>query len=248
MNPVPGRVRLAMLLRSFTIQGSWNYETLIGAGFGFTLLPALRWLYADRPDELCAALARHTELFNSHPYMVTVAVGTVCRLEAEGAEPAIIQRVKTGLRGALGSLGDRLVWTVWRPLSVLLGLILLLGGAPWWVAVVVFLVIYNTLHIALRIQGLNIGLRAGLEIGRFLRESPFQKLIERGSQVAAFLVGVAVVMQAAPAVRDPQAAALVVASVVLGFWLGSRTRLVLALALAAVAVLAIVSGIIGYGA
>ena len=51
------RARAAMILRSFAVQGSWNYRTLIGAGFAFALLPALRALYGRDPDgiefEIC---------------------------------------------------------------------------------------------------------------------------------------------------------------------------------------------------
>ena len=41
------RFPLPVLLRAFAVQGSWNYETLLGTGFGFVILPALRRLHAD---------------------------------------------------------------------------------------------------------------------------------------------------------------------------------------------------------
>ena len=69
MNRFPKLVIARVLIRSLSVQGSWNYRTLIGSGFAYALLPALRFIYRDRPAELQAAVRRHTELFNSHPYL-----------------------------------------------------------------------------------------------------------------------------------------------------------------------------------
>ena len=41
---VPLRTRGAIFLRLLAIQSSWNYETLIGNGIGFTVEPGLRLL------------------------------------------------------------------------------------------------------------------------------------------------------------------------------------------------------------
>ena len=237
-----------MLLRSFAVQGSWNYETLIGTGFAFTILPALRCLYGSKGERLEAAVGRHVDLFNSHPYFVTVAVGAVSRLEADETDGALIQRFKTALRGSLGSLGDRLVWTTWRPLSMLLAVVLLLAGVSWWGAVMAFLIVYNVMHIWVRVYGLRLGVESGLEIGRVLRETPLQGLIDNGARIASVLVGVAVVMAAAPAMRDSVAAVLTLVAVGLGFWLGMGTRRVMIVSLAATAAVALLLGILGYGA
>jgi hypothetical protein len=36
-----------VFLRSFAIQGSWNYRTLQGSGFAFALMPVLRYVHGD---------------------------------------------------------------------------------------------------------------------------------------------------------------------------------------------------------
>ncbi|MCL6650437.1 MAG: PTS system mannose/fructose/sorbose family transporter subunit IID [Chloroflexi bacterium] len=82
---LPLRVRLAMLLRLLAVQGSWNYETMVGTGVGFCLEPALRHLPGGvGGDRYREALARECEYFNAHPYLCAVAVGALARAELDG--------------------------------------------------------------------------------------------------------------------------------------------------------------------
>ena len=224
MSELPPGTRRSLLLRSFAIQGSWNYQTLIGTGFAFVLLPVLRRLHRGDEEALREAVARHAELFNSHPYMVTLAAGAVARLEAEGAAPETVSRFKTALRGSLGAIGDRLVWQAWRPACALLAIVLLLLGVPWWVAVPAFLLAYNALHLWLRAWGLRVGLRDGLAVGKALREAPFDRVGERASDAGAFLAGLAGVLAVGDASRGPAEYALLIAALAAGLWLGLRIR------------------------
>jgi mannose/fructose/N-acetylgalactosamine-specific phosphotransferase system component IID len=143
---LPRSVLLHVFLRSFAIQGSWNYRTLQGSGFAFALLPALRYLHRDDPQRLLDAVRRHTHLFNAHPYLSGVALGAVARLEADGEDPEVIERFKNALRSSLGALGDRVVWAGWRPACLLLALTVLLVTESAWAAVALFLVLYNSGH------------------------------------------------------------------------------------------------------
>ena len=235
----PG-VRRRMLLRSLTVQGSWNYQTLIGTGLAFVLVPALREVYAGDPEGLRRALGRHTELFNSHPYLAGVAAGAVARLEADGAPPETVARFKAAVRGSLGTLGDRLVWLMWRPMAVLLGLGLVLAGAAWWVGAAAFLLVFNALHLWMRAWGLRAGLRDGLQIGATLRSAPFQALGDRAARVGSALAGFAAVLALAAPGSRPWEWAAGVAAAFLGIVLGPRVRP----AAAAAMLLALAAGLV----
>lgn len=187
---IPVRIRAAMLARSFAVQGSYNYRTLLGNGFAFVLLPALRRAYENRPAELDEAVRRHREPFNTHPYLVGIAAGAVARLEQEGAPAAVIDRFKGALRGPLGALGDVLFWAGIRPASLLLALLLLAVGAHPWAAVAAFLLPYNVGHVATRIWAFRLGLRHGTSVAAGLRGAPLAGFGLSARRVGAFLLGV----------------------------------------------------------
>jgi PTS system mannose-specific IID component len=233
-----------MFVRSFAIQGSWNYRTLIGNGFAFALLPALREIFRGRPADFDAAVGRHTGIFNSHPYLAGVALGAVARLEAEGAQPSVIERFKSAVRGSLGSLGDRLIWAGLRPACGLFAIAILFAGAPWWVAVLAFLVIYNIGHIALRIWGFRLGLHYGKGVGEHLRRSHFGDVQSATATAGAFLLGFLIPIAAtgglASAPVPPTVAIVAFVAAAIGLRFGNRLRTPVAIALAGFALFGLV--------
>lgn len=182
-----------VLLRAFAVQGSWNYETLIGTGFAFGILPGLRRLHGD-PEALHEAIRRHEGTFNSHPYLAPLALGAVLRMEEEGEDPAVIERFKAALRSTLGTLGDQLIWAGFRPLCVLSALVLLLVGLPWWVAVAGFLLIYNIVHFGLMVWGFRLGLAEGRGVAERLRRSILRRMQPRLMAAGSFVAGVALAL------------------------------------------------------
>jgi PTS system mannose-specific IID component len=185
---LPLRVEAAMLLRLLAIQGSWNYETLLGNGIGFCMEPALRLLpegvHSPRFKE---ALARQSKYFNAHPYLAAVAVGALARAELDGEPPDRIERFRTALAGPLGSVGDRLVWAGWLPFCSLVALTVFgFGGGPLAV-LATFLGLFNVGHLALRAWGLRTGWNRGLRVAQSLANP----VLRRGPQVIAPLAAFA---------------------------------------------------------
>lgn len=223
-----------MLLRSFAVQATWNYRTLTGTGFAFGVLPALRHLYGADAAGLDAAVRRHTTLFNSHPYLATVGIGAIARLEADGAPPELMERFKGAVRGPLGSLGDRLFWLGWRPLCAMLGLGMLLLGAPWWAAVGLFLLAYNLVHLYVRAWGLRAGLRSGISVAADLRSSSLEQGAHVAARAGSLVAGGAVVLACAVGAQHPGSASAVSLAAAAGFLLGARFRPVAWIAVAVV--------------
>jgi PTS system mannose-specific IID component len=187
-----GRVLASSFLRSFLIQGSWNYHTMIGCGFAFAMIPGLRRLFGAKAREMDEPLERHVELFNAHPYLSSVALGATLKLERDGEEAETIRRFKLAVRGPLGSIGDALVWATWLPAVSVLALSLYWLGLPGWVAVAAFLVIYNTGHLVLRVWGFRVGLSEGRDVARRLARAGLAVWTNRLRSVVTLLLGVLV--------------------------------------------------------
>jgi len=190
---LPTRTRIAMFVRLLAIQGSWNYETLLGNGIGFCIEPALRLLPGGiHTPAFHAALARESRYFNAHPYLASVAVGALARAELDGESPERIERFRTALCGPLGSVGDRLVWAGWLPFCSLASLALFGLGAGTLSVVGFFLLAYNVGHFALRIWGLNTGWTHGLRVASALGNPVLRRGPQQIGRLAALATGIAI--------------------------------------------------------
>ena len=182
-----------MLLRLLAIQGTWNYETLIGNGIGFCIEPALRLLPGGvHTPRFKEALARQSKYFNAHPYLASIAVGALARAEVDG-EPALkIERFRTALPGPLGSVGDRLIWAGWLPFCSFVALAVFGLGAGPVAVLVTFLGVYNAGHIALRVWGLRVGWNGGMRVAQALANPVLRHGPQVLGPVAAFTAGLGV--------------------------------------------------------
>ena len=189
---------LNVFSRLLAMQGSWNYETLLGNGIAFCVEPALRTLPGGvHGPAFKAALAREGAYFNAHPYLASVAVGALARAELSGVNPLHIERFRTALCGPLGSVGDRLVWAAWLPFCSLVGLLCFGLGAGPATVLVTFFVLYNAGHLALRIWGLHVGWTHGLKVASALANPVLRQGPAHLSRAAAATAGVALPLTAA---------------------------------------------------
>jgi PTS system mannose-specific IID component len=190
---LPQRTRVAIFLRLLAIQGSWNYEILLGNGIGFCLEPALRLLPGGvHTPAFKAALARESRYFNAHPYLAAVAVGALARAELDGESPERIERFRTALCGPLGSVGDRLIWAGWLPFCSLAALALFGLGFGTRLVVGFFLIAYNAGHLGLRIWGLHTGWSHGLRVATALGNPVLRRGPQQIGRLAALATGIAI--------------------------------------------------------
>jgi len=190
---LPLRTQMAMFLRLLAIQGSWNYEILLGNGIGFCVEPALR-LFPEgiHSQHFKDALARESKYFNAHPYLASVAVGALARAELDGEPPERIERFRTALCGPLGSVGDRLVWAGWLPFCSLLALAVFGLGGDSLLVLTVFLGLYNVGHFGLRWWGLRTGWNNGLRVASALGNPVLRNGPTQIGRLAAVATGFAI--------------------------------------------------------
>lgn len=183
--------RLSVALRSTFLQGSWNYERMQNGGFAFLMIPAIKKLYKSKDDQI-AALKRHLEFFNTHPYVASPVIGVTLALEEEranGAEvdDAAIQGVKVGMMGPLAGVGDPVFWFTARPILGALGASLAMSGNI--MGPILFFVLWNVIRWAFMWYTQEFGYKVGTKITEDLSGGLLQKVTKGASILGMFILG-----------------------------------------------------------
>lgn len=180
--------------RSTFLQGSWNYERMQNLGWAYALIPAIKKLYTSKEDR-AAALKRHLEFFNTHPYVAAPIIGVTLALEEElanGAEidDTAIQGVKIGMMGPLAGVGDPVFWFTVRPILGALGASLAMAGNI--VGPLLFFFGWNIIRMAFLWYTQELGYKAGSEITKDLSSGIIQKITKGASILGMFILAVLV--------------------------------------------------------
>ena len=141
-------------------------------GFAYAILPALREIWAGRPDEALKSVKRHLEFFNTHPAMGAVVLGAGLRLEEKAAagacDTADVGAFKMGWMGSLGAIGDAFFWGSMRPMASAAGVLLALLHPLAGIATM--LILYNSAHLGVRRKGFRAGLAGHEAAVEWLKE------------------------------------------------------------------------------
>jgi mannose PTS system EIID component len=183
--------RWRALLRLYAIQGTWNYERMLGIGMGYAAEPLLEDLKTVDPVRHGEAVVRSAEFFNCNPNLAGLALGATTRAEYEAVPGSQIARLRTALCSPLGALGDELFWAGLVPALIGLTLVALVLGAGWW-AILGFLALYNLARLATAIWSLRTGLEAGMRVGSAIGASWIPRAVARIGPIAGASVGLAV--------------------------------------------------------
>ena len=186
--------RFKVMLRSQFLQGSWNYERMQNGGWAYSLIPALKKLYPQR-DEASAALKRHLEFFNTHPYIAAPILGVTLALEEERAngvsiDDAAIQGVKVGMMGPLAGIGDPVFWFTVRPILGAIAASLATGGSI--LAPLFFFLVWNAIRVGFLWYTQEFGYAKGSEITNDLSGGILQTLTKGASILGMFVMGILV--------------------------------------------------------
>ena len=182
--------RLSVAWRSTFIQGSWNYERMQNGGWAFSMIPAIKKLYKTKEDR-SAALKRHLEFFNTHPYIASPILGVTLALEEDRANGApvddvAIQGVKVGMMGPLAGVGDPVFWFTVRPMLGALGASLAMGGSI--LGPIIFFVAWNVIRWAFMWYTQEFGYKAGSKITEDLSGGVLQDVTKGASILGMFVL------------------------------------------------------------
>ena len=183
--------RMSVCWRSTFIQGSWNYERMQNGGWAFSLIPAIRKLYKTKEDR-SAALQRHLEFFNTHPYLASSVIGVTLALEEDRANGApvddvAIQGVKVGMMGPLAGIGDPVFWFTVRPILGALGASLALSGNI--MGPIIFFLAWNAIRMAFMWYTQEFGYKTGSRITDDVSGNLLQDITKGASILGMFILG-----------------------------------------------------------
>ncbi len=186
--------RRSVMLRSQFLQGSWNYERMQNGGWAYSLIPALKKLYPNKADA-SAALKRHLEFFNTHPYIAAPILGVTLALEEERAngvqiDDAAIQGVKVGMMGPLAGIGDPVFWFTVRPILGAIAASLATGGSV--IAPLFFFFVWNIIRLGFLWYTQEFGYQKGSEITKDLSGGILQTITKGASILGMFVMGILV--------------------------------------------------------
>lgn len=184
-----GRLYLSIFLRTFLLQGSWNFRGMQHLGFLYAILPALNHFYRD--EEFTAAVNRHAGHFNTNPYMAPAVIGTTLALEEQRAngegEEIDIADFKQMILAPYAAMGDALFWGGIRPLAAVIALFV--ASKEEGMAPLAFLLLFNIFHLAFRWAGLHRGYHQGIALIDLIHDLKLPDWAIRAKEATIVLLG-----------------------------------------------------------
>ncbi|EJY48834.1 PTS system mannose/fructose/sorbose family transporter subunit IID [Enterococcus faecium] len=183
--------RVSVWWRSTFLQGSWNYERMQNGGWAFSMIPAIKKLYKTKEDR-AAALERHLEFFNTHPYVASPIIGVTLALEEERANGApvddvTIQGVKVGMMGPLAGIGDPVFWFTVKPILGALAASLAMSGNI--LGPIIYFLGWNIIRMTFMWYTQEFGYKAGSKITEDLSGGLLQDITKGASILGMFILG-----------------------------------------------------------
>ena len=183
--------RMDVCWRHQFLQGSWNYERMQNGGWCYSIIPAIKKLYKTEEDR-AAALKRHLEFYNTHPYVSAPVMGVTLALEEERAngmpvDDQTVQGVKVGMMGPLAGVGDPVFWFTVRPILGALGASLALSGNL--LGPILFFVLWNVIRMAFEWYTQEFGYNVGTKIAQDMSGGLLGKITQGASILGMFIIG-----------------------------------------------------------
>jgi D-glucosaminate PTS system EIID component len=146
---------------------SMSFEKLEAHGFAHSMIPIIKKLYKDNPEEQKEALKRHSVFYNTEPQVGSVVNGVVASLEEERANgqpitDEMFHSIKTGLMGPVAGIGDSTIQGIIIPILLTIGMSISNNGSPLGVLfyIVAYLAVMGMLSYWLYFRGYHLGTNA----------------------------------------------------------------------------------------
>jgi N-acetylgalactosamine PTS system EIID component len=181
-----------MAWRSMFLQASFNYERMQAGGWLYSILPGLKKIHKNNQD-LSTSMKHNLEFFNCHPFLITFVMGIILSLEQKKADVQTIRSLRVAAMGPLGGIGDAIFWFTLLPISAGVGANLALQGSI--AGPIVFLLMFNIVHLGLRFWLMHWSYKTGTEgiakltknAKEFTRAATILGMIVVGALIASYV-------------------------------------------------------------
>ena len=182
----------SMYWRSTFLLGSFNFERMQAIGFCMTLMPAIKKFYPNDKTQQAAALKRHLEFYNTHPWISSVVFGVTAAMEEQRSKgedigDETITNVKVGLMGPLAGVGDPIFWGTARPVLGALGASLAVAGN--WMGPLIYFFGINIIRILVRWYGLRWGYERGTAMVAEVGGGQLKRITQIAAITGLFVMG-----------------------------------------------------------
>jgi mannose/fructose/N-acetylgalactosamine-specific phosphotransferase system component IID len=131
---------------------SMSFEKLEAHGFAHSMIPVLKKLYKNKPEEYQEALKRHSVFYNVEPQVGSLVNGIVTSMEEERAngkqiDDDMIHTVKTSIMGPLSGIGDSTIQGILIPILLTIAMAISNQGSP--IGVLLYIVGYLFIMLSL---------------------------------------------------------------------------------------------------
>lgn len=177
-----------VFMRSFLIQSCWNYRGMQNVGFAFGMAPVIKAVSRTK-EERAGLLTDSLAYFNSHPYLSSAIIGATASAQLSGGQAAKreIREIKETLSNPFAAVGDALFWSTFKPLFAITAIITLVWGSI--LAPVIFLALYNAVHLWVRGMGFLHGIRGRMDLMRYIKRMEIPNLSIRLRKTTLILLG-----------------------------------------------------------
>ena len=179
--------------RYIHLNGMNDYQGQMHAGFTYSIIPALKKIYADDKEKRIDAYQRHmNEYFNVTPYLGGLPLGVVLAMEEQNAadddfDTSTITGIKTALMGPLSAIGDTLFHATLRVIAT--AVVISMASAGNILGPILFMLIFNIPQFICRWWSLKSGYSMGTKL---LEQAESSGIMEKISY-AASVIGLAAI-------------------------------------------------------
>ncbi len=178
-----------IFIRSLSIQSSWNFSRMQNVAFAFSLIPLAKKMEKNK-KETVGFLTRHIELFNTHPYLTGPIIGSVVKLEEQASTGSgdAARQLKKALTGPYAAMADPFFSGALKPATALVAVMLAMEECI--AAPIILLLLFNPVHIWVRLRGFIEGYRDEKGGMIFLRSLNLPEMSRRIRWISVVLLGI----------------------------------------------------------